>query len=436
MHKIISTVFLFSTLTAFAQQTLTGSQSQNFIYNATYIEEVDLSNVQASDSDDRIEEITYMDGLRRAIQNIQLDVGGQSENLVTHYEYDAYGRKLKSYLPYAITGSSFSYRPNALSETESFYNTSEFENTTNPFYQYKYSNDPTQKMIESSAPGLSWNMSNGNTQKQEHQIDYVSDDVINFGINYPTNRITSPSLNYVSKTQNADAFYITRYKNENWNGTGDDNTTLLFYNEDENLVLKRSYNNDEAHDTYYVYDDFGNLTYVIPPKAADIILVQTGNPSPSPSTQNDYDWKDIILVDGDMADDNDRKYEDYEDKQTRDDDIASTFNGQGGFTLKVLDDGSYSVVFNISATTPFSLKVGIVGAFTPISKESIDVKLGEISGPGYSYAFAVQNNNLIVSGSGEITSLNQTFSSAVTNIQYEISEDVLNNLCYQYHYDS
>ena len=31
------------------------------------------------------------------------------------------------------------------------------------------------------------------------------------------------------------------------------------------VILKRTYNSGERHDTYYVYDDFGNLTYVIPP---------------------------------------------------------------------------------------------------------------------------------------------------------------------------
>ena len=37
------------------------------------------------------------------------------------------------------------------------------------------------------------------------------------------------------------------------------------------MVLKTTYNQGVAHDTYYVYDDFGNLTYVLPPK------VDTGN---------------------------------------------------------------------------------------------------------------------------------------------------------------
>ena len=32
------------------------------------------------------------------------------------------------------------------------------------------------------------------------------------------------------------------------------------------VILKRTYDQNIPHDTYYVYDDFGNLTYVIPPK--------------------------------------------------------------------------------------------------------------------------------------------------------------------------
>ncbi|MBQ4802582.1 hypothetical protein J8L88_06905 [Aquimarina sp. MMG015] len=56
-------------------------------------------------------------------------------------------------------------------------------------------------------------------------------------------------------------------KNENWTiDDGDDKTAETFTDKNGNIVLSRGYNNSVAHDTYNVYDDFGNLTYVIPPK--------------------------------------------------------------------------------------------------------------------------------------------------------------------------
>lgn len=57
-------------------------------------------------------------------------------------------------------------------------------------------------------------------------------------------------------------------KDENWSPSdGLDKTTEEFTNKEGQIVLKRTYNNGQKHDTYYVYDDFGNLTYVLPPKS-------------------------------------------------------------------------------------------------------------------------------------------------------------------------
>ncbi|MBS7256802.1 3-coathanger stack domain-containing protein, partial [Flavobacterium branchiicola] len=53
--------------------------------------------------------------------------------------------------------------------------------------------------------------------------------------------------------------------------------TIEFKNKEGQVVLKRTYGTvgtgsvNEQHDTYYVYDLYGNLTYVIPPKAVDLI---------------------------------------------------------------------------------------------------------------------------------------------------------------------
>ena len=70
-------------------------------------------------------------------------------------------------------------------------------------------------------------------------------------------------------------------KNENWTvSDGNNNTTEEFKDKQGRVVLKRTYADidlDEngsigtgeyevSHDTYYIYDYFGNLTYVLPPK--------------------------------------------------------------------------------------------------------------------------------------------------------------------------
>jgi len=53
-------------------------------------------------------------------------------------------------------------------------------------------------------------------------------------------------------------------KDEN-HSAGTNHTTEEFKDKQGRVVLKRTYNNG-THDTYYVYDDYGNLSYVIPPK--------------------------------------------------------------------------------------------------------------------------------------------------------------------------
>ncbi|MEE4001916.1 hypothetical protein V1T75_16380, partial [Tenacibaculum sp. FZY0031] len=66
--------------------------------------------------------------------------------------------------------------------------------------------------------------------------------------------------------------YKTVTKDENHGGgTSKLHTTEEFKNKQGQVILKRTFALVAAietpHDTYYVYDDFGNLTYVLPPKS-------------------------------------------------------------------------------------------------------------------------------------------------------------------------
>ncbi|WP_109302121.1 DUF6443 domain-containing protein [Aquimarina sp. AU474] len=58
---------------------------------------------------------------------------------------------------------------------------------------------------------------------------------------------------------------ITR--DENWKpAEGNNHTSHEYKDKQGRVVLKRTYNDNIAHDTYYVYDKVSNLIYVIPPK--------------------------------------------------------------------------------------------------------------------------------------------------------------------------
>ncbi|MBC8643346.1 hypothetical protein H9W95_02265 [Flavobacterium lindanitolerans] len=73
--------------------------------------------------------------------------------------------------------------------------------------------------------------------------------------------VSLSSANYA-----AGQLYKNITKNENWT-SGTDNTTEEFSDKEGQLVLKRTYDAGQRHDTYYVYDQFGNLSYVFPPLA-------------------------------------------------------------------------------------------------------------------------------------------------------------------------
>ncbi|MCK0115037.1 hypothetical protein MWU32_03455, partial [Gelidibacter sp. F63206] len=68
--------------------------------------------------------------------------------------------------------------------------------------------------------------------------------------------------------------YKTVTRDENWTN-GKAHTAEEFTDKQGRVVLKRTYGDSKVgsvivpnapHDTYYVYDDYGNLTYVLPPK--------------------------------------------------------------------------------------------------------------------------------------------------------------------------
>ena len=215
-------------------------------------------------------EVTYLDGLGRAVQHIAHAQSGQGQDMVTPIVYDALGRQVREYLPYAAAGANMAYNPDAVGAAMSY-----FSNLTNtPYSEKLLEAAPTNRLLKQAAPGNEWAMGSGHEVKLEYQANTATDGVRYFRALASWNEVQGlfvPQLSADGSGQwPGGQLYKSIMKDENWT-SGTNNTTEEFKDKEGRIVLKRGYNGGVPHDTYYVYDQYDNLTYVIPPMADGVI---------------------------------------------------------------------------------------------------------------------------------------------------------------------
>jgi len=207
--------------------------------------------------------VVYYDGLGRPVQQIANKQSGTGKDLITHIEYDM-GRQLKDYLPYPSTTTDMSYQSGAQSATLSY---SQYSGQA-PFSEKIQELSPLARPLKQGAPGTDWqvnpNADTDHTIKSDYQTNTESE------VKYYTAVTTWNASQGLYTIQledrgnyKANQLYKTVIKDENWK-SGNANTTEEFKDKQGRVILKRTYEREE-HDTYYVYDEYGNLTYVIPP---------------------------------------------------------------------------------------------------------------------------------------------------------------------------
>ena len=230
--------------------------------------------------------ITYYDGLGRPIQQIANQQSNTGKDIVTHMEYDTFGRQTKEYLPFVGTNRNMTYDSSAQNNVLAFYNTPNYENTANAFSEKVLEASPLNRVLKQAAPGTDWALGQGHEIKLDYQTNIASE--VKFFKATTTWNATTGVYDTTLDNASGTIFYEPNqlYKNL----TFDENTiatptetngsTVEFKNKEGKVVLKRTYattgsveTSMEKHDTYYVYDIYGNLTYVIPPMA-DMALTQ------------------------------------------------------------------------------------------------------------------------------------------------------------------
>ncbi|AXT52774.1 RHS repeat-associated core domain-containing protein [Aquimarina sp. BL5] len=263
------------------------STDENYVFTRVYQKEK-TSFSEVSNNSDVIESITYFDGLGRATQQIGIKASPDKKDIVTHMEYDTYGRQAKQYLPFERQNEVIgSYDPvDVITDINSYYKTkypNDFigmaEADVNAYSETIFEKSPLSRPLKQAAPGLDWiakTTGDDHTIKLDRRANNAADDVVYFRVNFIDGNTEAPSLVKVGDYPDNELF-VNITKDENWvTGDGDNHTTQEFTDKSGRVILKRTFNSSPsgggaaggggAHDTYYVYDDFGNLTYVIPPK--------------------------------------------------------------------------------------------------------------------------------------------------------------------------
>lgn len=274
MKNILFIILLFPVL-------LMGqSKKENYVKTVTYKK----PSTQLIGIEDTIVNVTYYDGLGRTKQVIAAKAGGNGQDIVVPVLYDSKGRQATQYLPYAnpaatAASSSLNYRPNdALVTTQFAYYKSQFPSDfytgfKSSFGQDVFEQSPLNRVVEKSFPGDNWDTGR-KSLKFEYAANLALDNVYDFKVGF-TNNLTDDPYIFLSggsirssQYYSAGTLYKTISKNENWLTTdGNNNTTQEFKDKQGRVVLTRQFTESVAHDTYYVYDVFGNLTFVIPPQA-------------------------------------------------------------------------------------------------------------------------------------------------------------------------
>ncbi len=217
--------------------------------------------------------IMYFDGLGRELESVAVGITPSGKDLIIPFEYDIYGRKAKEYLPIPTSQSG-----GLLVDINTAKNTSSSYYGEPAFAEKFYDNSPLNRVTLQGAPGNSWQIGSGHEVKFGYEVNTLTDNVKKYSV---TTTLSGDiyNISFTNSTSNYAAGLLTKKiaKDEDWTSTdGNNRTTEEYTNKEGQTILVRKYIEGTKADTHYVYDIYGNLSYVIPPLAsAKTTLIQS-----------------------------------------------------------------------------------------------------------------------------------------------------------------
>jgi len=245
--KKIKQIIFFGVVLMFSLTNAQLSLTENYIYSKTYLSDPTLPNIKTSET------VQYFDGLGRPKQAINIKASPLGRDVVTYIEYDGFGRQVKDYLPVPQGGTL-----NGAIIANPLANAINTPYGSDKIFSEKIiENSPLERILQQKGVGNAWN-----GKSVQFGYDFNADNEVK---KYTASSVwtdkTSISTPSLSGTYAANQLYKNSVTDE------DGNVTIEFKNGRGETVLIRKNDGVKNIDTYYVYDNYQNLAYVIPPLA-------------------------------------------------------------------------------------------------------------------------------------------------------------------------
>ena len=222
------------------------STAENYIRSRRVLNEANTSWMDRT---------VYYDGLGRPYQTLEQtcrDGSLTGKNLISVSEYDANGREANRWLP--IQAGTTDYLPLADFKASA---AGQYANDACPYAQSVYEASALDRVIEEYGPGEAW-------REGSHAVrtDYLTNGT-DFPLSCKDYSESGEGALVTGGIRTAGTLKVTRVTDE------DGHVRYTFTDKLGKVLLERMVDGDESFDTYYLYNDYRNLLYVLQPAYQD-----------------------------------------------------------------------------------------------------------------------------------------------------------------------
>ncbi|WES99257.1 DUF6443 domain-containing protein [Chryseobacterium arthrosphaerae] len=218
------------------------SPTENYVYTKTYL---DHTNLKVTES------VEYFDGLSRPKQTVNIKASPEGKDVVTKFEYDLFGRQVNDYLPIPQGGT---LNGGIVSNPES--NAPLIYGGEKIYSEKKLESSPLNRVQEQVQAGNDWS---NKPVKFEYAAVTVADGVRKF------TTVTTWENGATKSILGENWLYTDGQLYKNTVIDEDGNKTIEFKNGKGQVIMVRK---EDGSSTYYVYNEYDQLAFVLPPMAS------------------------------------------------------------------------------------------------------------------------------------------------------------------------